>query len=494
MRPSSPPNAQTYRPHAGEGRERVPSTPTRPLYPRPSGQTSGNTPYTPTPAYAEEPSYRSEHSAPTWEHATSEHYPGEAPYARNIDDYAATLHADVAPTWDDDEAVSMGYGDWESDDTPPTYRRADVEIVTRTRQEHATGRAPAQTEAEDPASGRGTRTLHESHVPAYAPHMPAGATPSGQETRHYQRMTQPLSPQMAHQFYREREQPPTSRPTQLPGAQKAQVVPSIQKAQTIQSVQPMQAQAAMPRQLARQEPTQTITIPPPLAPKALCARCKGAGYLRADVPFGHPNFGKPIPCVCKEQERKEKRRLQLREMSNLEAFREKTFRTFNPNVPGVQESYQVAAEYAQNPNGWLLLIGRSGSGKTHLAAAVANQALNDGALVLFTIVPDLLFELRASISSKSPETQEQLFLKMREAEVLILDDFGAHRSSPWTTEKLFQLLNYRYNMEMPTIITTNPEGIQGADPRILSRLTDNSLVTIVKMERARDYRPNHPRA
>jgi DNA replication protein DnaC len=76
---------------------------------------------------------------------------------------------------------------------------------------------------------------------------------------------------------------------------------------------------------------------------------------------------------------------------------------------------------------------------------------------------------------------------------LILDDLGSQQSSPWANEKLFQLLNYRYNMGMPTVITANPKGLQGVDERIRSRLMDVSLVAQVTFERARDYRPHHPR-
>ncbi|MBV9616277.1 MAG: ATP-binding protein, partial [Ktedonobacteraceae bacterium] len=115
------------------------------------------------------------------------------------------------------------------------------------------------------------------------------------------------------------------------------------------------------------------------------------------------------------------------------------------------------------------------------------------AVVLFQVVPDLLDHLRAAFAPNATEVFDQLFSKMREAEVLILDDLGSQQSSPWANEKLFQLLNYRYNMGMPTVITANPKGLQGVDERIRSRLTDVSLVEQVNFDRARDYRPHHPR-
>jgi DNA replication protein DnaC len=256
----------------------------------------------------------------------------------------------------------------------------------------------------------------------------------------------------------------------------------------------------MTREQARVQsrtPERFATIPvssvAPIAAKSVCPRCKGAGYLRLDVPFGHPNFGKPIACECKETERKEKRRQQLREMSNLDAFHSHTFGTFNPNVPGVREAFQVSVEYARNPDGWLRLIGPNGCGKTHLAVSIANQCLEKGSVVLFSVVPDLLDHLRAAFAPNATEVFDQLFAKMREAEVLILDDLGAQQSSPWANEKLFQLLNYRYNLGMPTVITTNRRGQDGIDERIRSRLGDVSLVQTVNLDRAHDYRPNHAR-
>jgi len=240
-------------------------------------------------------------------------------------------------------------------------------------------------------------------------------------------------------------------------------------------------------QAARREQTMSFK------PVSLCPICKGAGYLRADVPYGHPSFGKPIACECKEAERKEKRRRQLQEMSNLGAFYDKGFQNFNPRVPGLQQAFEAAYEFAQNPNGWLLMIGPNGCGKTHLAAAIANQSLDDGALVLFATVPDLLDHLRAAFAPNSTEVYDQLFARMREAEVLVLDDLGAQQSSSWANEKLFQLLNYRYNFRFPTVITANSRGLLGIDERIRSRLTDVSLVTSVILDRARDYRPHNPR-
>ena len=225
-----------------------------------------------------------------------------------------------------------------------------------------------------------------------------------------------------------------------------------------------------------------------------CQVCKGAGYLRADVPYGHPLFGKPIACSCKQAEWAERRKQQLAAMSNLEAFSDNDFNSYNFRMPGVQEAYSKARTFAQDPKGWLFLVGPNGCGKTHLAAAVANQCLLHEMTVLFVTTPDLLDHLRATFAPTSPVAYDELFWRVREAELLVIDDLGAEQSSSWAGEKLYQLINHRYNLCLPTVIIANEDGLKALDARICSRLTDTALVQTVIMDQAADYRPyNHTR-
>lgn len=387
-----------------------------------------------------------------------------------VDAYSTAIEADVREEWEDDTA-DMRYGDWENDTNEehtqfrPQEQRALASGMypmsqpsVRNSQTYPRGnrsfvsRDLYMTPGGEPRTQMG-RNAGDSHVP---PRQLPPPQHSSQEARRSVRMTQPLRPQ-----------------------------PALRANQDIAQEGPHTQKPAP--QLARREQAPLFT------PVNSCPICKGAGYLRADVPYGHPSFGKPIACECKEAERKAKRRQQLQDMSNLGAFYNKSFANFNQRVPGVQEAFRAAYEFAQNPNGWFLLIGPNGCGKTHLAAAIANRSLEVGALVLFATVPDLLDHLRAAFAPSSTEVYDQLFARMREAEVLVLDDLGAQQSSPWANEKLFQLLNYRYNSRFPTVITANSRGLQGIDERIRSRLTDASLVTTVILDRAKDYRPQNPR-
>jgi DNA replication protein DnaC len=223
------------------------------------------------------------------------------------------------------------------------------------------------------------------------------------------------------------------------------------------------------------------------APSRICPFCEGAGRLRIDVPYGDPSFGKSVLCSCIEERQRSLCQQQRRQAANLDAFRDSTFKTFNTNLPGVQEAFQTSVAFAANPQGWLLLMGSSGCGKTHLATAIANQRLDSGAVVFYTTVPDLLDALKAALISS--ERYTQLFTWLREVELLVLDDLGAHQPSAWSSEKLLQILNYRAALALPTVITAFVKELQGLDERLRSRLTDTQLVITVIFDQVKDYRP-----
>jgi len=184
------------------------------------------------------------------------------------------------------------------------------------------------------------------------------------------------------------------------------------------------------------------------------------------VPYGHPNFGKLMPCICKQQELGQRAAEKLYEISNLGAFSEKTFKNFNPAVPGVQGAFYAAQKYAEKPQGWMVIFGNYGAGKTHLAAAIANELLTTHHRVLFAVVPDLLDHLRATFGPSSEVEYDERFESIRDVQVLFLDDLGTENTTPWAREKLFQIVNHRYNYRLSTVFTSNrkPEDI---DPRTI---------------------------
>lgn len=225
-----------------------------------------------------------------------------------------------------------------------------------------------------------------------------------------------------------------------------------------------------------------------------CPHCKGLGYLRQDLPIGHPDFGKLQICNCRHGQISQQIHARLFALSNLDELAHLTFENFQPRgrvglrplqADSLELAYNQARLFAQSLNGWLLIQGYYGSGKTHLAAAIANFAVSMGVPTLFLTVPDLLDTLRFAYDDPAA-TFEARFDEIRSAPLLVLDDFGTQNATSWAREKLFQITNYRYINRLPLVITTNLM-LSEIEGRIRSRLDDRELVTRVHIT-APDYR------
>jgi len=106
----------------------------------------------------------------------------------------------------------------------------------------------------------------------------------------------------------------------------------------------------------------------------------------------------------------------------------------------------------------LLFSGKVGSGKTFLACCIANALLKKEKTLLFTVVPDLLDQLKATYDygrGAGEITESDLLERARQVPLLILDDLGAHNYTEWTRNKIYSIINYRLNQRLPVIVTTN---------------------------------------
>lgn len=219
-----------------------------------------------------------------------------------------------------------------------------------------------------------------------------------------------------------------------------------------------------------------------------CPVCKDAGWVRMEVPVGHPNFGRLFECECKATEQADRRHEQLRRLSNLDGFTRHTFEDFEP-VPGTEEAFDAAREFARDPDPehrWLFLRGGVGVGKTHLAVATALEIRERYGSVYFAVVPDLLDHLRATFDPARGVAYDDRFNQIRGAPLLVLDDLGTENTTPWAREKLYQIINHRYVERLPTIVTSN-QNHDKIDERILSRLLDTHLTRDIYID-APDYR------
>lgn len=232
---------------------------------------------------------------------------------------------------------------------------------------------------------------------------------------------------------------------------------------------------------------QAPALPAPHARHDTCQQCDGAGWFLRPVALGHPDFGKLLACGCTERASASRRSAELVRLSNLTTFAGQTFATFDALVPGVQEAYLRAQDFARRPVGWLTLAGPYGCGKTHLAAAIGHVALAHGAPVLFAAVPDLLDHLRAAFRPESAVDYDARFELVRSVALLVLDDLGSESGTPWAREKLYQIINHRYVERLPTVITTNVR-LDALDGRIASRLHDQGIGAAIVHLQAADYR------
>jgi DNA replication protein DnaC len=180
----------------------------------------------------------------------------------------------------------------------------------------------------------------------------------------------------------------------------------------------------------------------------------------------------------------------------LELLRNMTFDNFDHkrmDLPpeerqNLRQAFNLAVDFARSPEGWLIFQGVNGCGKTHLAAAIVNYRLAQGKPVLFVVVPDLLDHLRSTFSPDSKISYDEYFEKLKETPLLILDDFGEQSTTPWAQEKLYQLINYRYNARLPMVVTTCLS-LDEIETRVSSRMVDPRISLVFNIM-APSYRGN----
>lgn len=231
-----------------------------------------------------------------------------------------------------------------------------------------------------------------------------------------------------------------------------------------------------------------------------CPLCRDTGYvLRGDRAW---------PCVCRSnsllREKKAAAGLTARlQMMDFDSFDLRFYPDYRRNEEG--KSYRdIAAEAMRRARGLadscaagktgrgLLLMGKVGCGKTHLAAAAANRVLDQGGEALFLVVPEFLDQLRFSYRRENEGLDEaEIISRAYNVPLLILDDLGAHNYSEWVCNKLFTIINHRYNRNLPCVITTNLD-LNELDAKIgrrsTSRIVEMSLISTILVPEDQDHR------
>ena len=200
-------------------------------------------------------------------------------------------------------------------------------------------------------------------------------------------------------------------------------------------------------------------------PKAdnLCPKCAGRGWLLEE----DGTAGTARRCDCQTED------LAPRLLAGAKIpsrYHSCSFKSFDINAPSAAAKDQLlqakslSQQYIDrfvSENGsftetGLIFIGPPGVGKTHLAVAVLKELIHRyrvrGLFVDFT---SLIHEIQATFSPGSLGSKRELLDPVVDAEVLILDELGAQKPSPWVNEILYLVMNSRYTKRVPTLFTTN---------------------------------------
>ena len=191
----------------------------------------------------------------------------------------------------------------------------------------------------------------------------------------------------------------------------------------------------------------------------LCLNCKGnckqeaPGFSPAIEIVGGVLYERLAICEHEKKRRQQVKIKRLLQSSGVpRAYAGDTFADYTLTVENAK-AIKAAKWLTENGGGrGLYLYGERGTGKTKLAAIVANEIAKKGNPVIFSSVPDLMSDIRATFSKG---TTDEAVRQVKETPFLVLDDLGAENPSPWVGEQLFAIINYRYNAKLPTLVTSN---------------------------------------
>ncbi len=222
--------------------------------------------------------------------------------------------------------------------------------------------------------------------------------------------------------------------------------------------------------------------------QADCPLCGGTGWRVVErvnvsqssqaVPSKHAPRGAPpvpratcaVPCDCTGQDRAQRALSRARVPKRYEHCDFDNFDTDiwegqsnSPQAPAWDRSLAqaklvveaFARKYPLANETGLLLMGSCGVGKTHLAVAALKQLIQRGHDALFYDYRELLKQIQSSYSPENPLTELGVLEPVFETEILLIDDLGAGKPSPWVLETIGHILNKRYNDKRVTLLTTN---------------------------------------
>lgn len=163
-------------------------------------------------------------------------------------------------------------------------------------------------------------------------------------------------------------------------------------------------------------------------------------------------------------------------------FKGKTFESFAADGDKQKKVLSVCQSYAINfhkhhaDGRSLLLLGNVGTGKTHLAAAIADYVIRSyGFTALYRTVYGILQHVKGSFDKEAEYNESEAFQAFIDPELLIIDEVGATKTTEFEQQTLFNIINGRYEQQIPTIVISNlmpEELVQALGERCVDRLRE----------------------
>lgn len=165
--------------------------------------------------------------------------------------------------------------------------------------------------------------------------------------------------------------------------------------------------------------------------------------------------------IAEEQEQKRRKIEAILGRSGIKKrYLSRSFENFVVNDVN-RKAYEIAKSYVDN---WqenkdkgegLYFEGTCGTGKTHLAVAIAMKLINQGVPVICKTSIDLLASIKQSYERDSTVNEEDVIEAYNTVDLLVIDDLGKERATEWSVPILYRIINDRYENMLPTVITTN---------------------------------------
>ncbi len=173
------------------------------------------------------------------------------------------------------------------------------------------------------------------------------------------------------------------------------------------------------------------------------------------------------------------------------AFRGRTFDNFKVENDDMQHAVDVVREFALNfwskhakQGSVLVLGGVTGTGKSHLALAAAQQVMSRGT-AMYMDAMDLIRRVRGTWRRDSDKSEEEMLDLFGSIDLLIVDEVGVQRGTDDEQLILFDVINRRYRDNKATILLTNLAGaafVEFMGPRVMSRLAERAQYVSFKWD------------